>query len=145
MITQNPAAILAKWQKLRAFILCNDCTNGAWFSVKMTAENEWSSMNNELKELLNLARLPARLNMAQTAAYLGFKPHDIPILVARGLLKPLGRPTPNSEKYFARSKLVEAENNEDWLSRATSALAQHWKEKNARKSRKPSTVSLNAK
>jgi hypothetical protein len=94
-------------------------------------------MNNERKELLNLARLPARLNSVETAAYLGFKPHDIPILVAQGLLKPLGRPAPNSEKYFARSKLVEAENNEEWLSRATTALAQYWKDKNARKCKSP--------
>ena len=98
-------------------------------------ENGLNIMNNELKELLNLARLPARLNMVQTAAYLGFKPHDIPILVARGLLKPLGRPPQNCEKYFARTKLVEAENNEDWLSRATAILSQHWKDKNARKSK----------
>jgi hypothetical protein len=93
-------------------------------------------MNNERKELLNLLRLPARLNTVETAVYLGFKPHDIPILVARGLLKPLGRPSQNSEKYFARSKLVDAENNEDWLSRATTVLAQHWRDKNARKSQR---------
>jgi hypothetical protein len=42
---------------------------------------------------------------------------------------------PNSEKYFARSKLVEAENNEEWLSRATATLGQHWQAKNARKSK----------
>ena len=92
----------------------------------MSSERKLKIMNNERKELLSLARLPARLNMVETAVYLGFKPHDIPILVARGLLKPLGRPMPNSEKYFARSKLVEAENNEDWLSRATAVLSQHW-------------------
>ena len=93
-------------------------------------------MNNELKELLNLTRLPARLNVEQTAAYLGFRPHDLPILVARGLLKPLGRPAQNSEKYFARARLLEAENNEEWLSRATALLAQHWQDKNARRSKK---------
>ena len=99
----------------------------------MSAGNKSKIMNNERKELLSLARLPARLNTLETAVYLGFKPHDIPILVARGLLKPLGRPMPNSEKYFARSKLVEAENNEEWLSRATAVLSQHWQAKNARK------------
>ena len=90
-------------------------------------------MPDELTKWLNQAHLPARLNVPQTAAYLGFKPHDIPILVARGLLQPLGRPPQNSEKYFARTKLVAAENNEAWLSRATVVLAQHWKNKNARK------------
>ncbi len=61
-----------------------------------------------------------------------FKPHDIPVLVARGFLKPLGRPTPNSEKYFARTQLLKVENDEEWLSRATAAVKQHWREKNAR-------------
>ena len=106
----------------------------------MSAEKKLKIMNNERKELLSLARLPARLNTLETAVYLGFKPHDIPILVARGLLKPLGRPMPNSEKYFARSKLVEAENNEEWLSRATAVLSQHWQAKNARKSKRSNGV-----
>jgi hypothetical protein len=108
----------------------------------MSAGNKWKIMDNERKELLSLARLPARLNTLETAVYLGFKPHDIPILVARGLLKPLGRPMPNSEKYFARSKLVEAENNEEWLSRATATLGQHWQAKNARKKSNGITIRL---
>ena len=108
----------------------------------MSSENKLKIMNNERKELLSLARLPARLNMVETAVYLGFKQHDIPILVARGLLKPLGRPMPNSEKYFARSKLVEAENNEEWLSRATATLGQHWQAKNARKKSNGITIRL---
>jgi hypothetical protein len=110
----------------------------------MSTERKIKPMNNECKELLNLARLPARLNMMETAIYLGFKPHDIPILVARGLLKPLGRPNQNSEKYFARSKLMEAENNEEWLSRATATLSQHWQAKNARKKSVGVTIQLNS-
>ena len=110
----------------------------------MSVERKLKNMNNERKELLSLARLPARLNVVETAVYLGFKQHDIPILVARGMLKPLGRPTPNSEKYFARSKLVEAENNEDWLSRATAVLSQHWQAKNARKKSSGVTIRLHS-
>ena len=93
-------------------------------------------LNNDLKAILNLARLPARLNTAQTAACLGFKPHDIPVLTARGFLKPLGRPMPNSDKYYARSRILERADDEEWLSRATAALGQHWQDKNARKSGK---------
>ena len=94
-------------------------------------------MNNDLKAILNLARLPARLNIAQTAACLGFKPHDIPVLAARGFLKPLGRPVQNSDKYYARSRVLEVADDEGWLSRATAALSQHWHDKNSRKSRVP--------
>ena len=93
-------------------------------------------LNNDLKAILNLARLPARLNTAQTAACLGFKPHDIPVLAARGFLKPLGRPMPNSDKYYARSRVLERADDEEWLSRATAALSQHWQDKNARKAGK---------
>ena len=93
-------------------------------------------LNNDLKAILNLARLPARLNTAQTAACLGFKPHDIPVLTALGFLKPLGRPMPNSDKYYARSKILERADEEEWLSLATEALSQHWEDKNARKAKK---------
>jgi len=93
-------------------------------------------LNNELKAILNLNRPPARLNTAQTAAYLGFKPHDIPVLAARGFLKPLGKPMSNSDKYYARSKILERADEEEWLSLATEALSQHWEDKNARKARK---------
>ena len=53
-------------------------------------------MNDELKDFLNLATLPARFNKEQTAGYLGFEPDHIPLLIQKGLLKPLGRPVQNS-------------------------------------------------
>jgi hypothetical protein len=84
---------------------------------------------------LNLNRLPGRLNEALTAGILGFKPHHIPILVARGFLQPLGRPIPGREKFFARNRVLEYADNEEWLSRATEALSEHWQIKNARKSK----------
>ena len=93
-------------------------------------------LNNELKAILNLNRLPARLNTALTAACLGFKPHDIPVLAARGFLKPLGKPMSNSDKYYARSRILGRADDEEWLSRATAALSQHWQDKNARKTGK---------
>jgi hypothetical protein len=93
-------------------------------------------LNNDLKAILNLNRLPARLNAAQTAACLGFKPHDIPVLATRGFLKPLGKPMSNSDKYYARSKILERADDEEWLSLATEALSQHWEDKNARKAKK---------
>ena len=93
-------------------------------------------LNNELKAILNLNRPPARLNTAQTAAYLGFKPHDIPVLTARGFLKPLGNPMPNCEKYYARARVLERLDDEEWLSLATAALSQHWQKKNLRKTKK---------
>lgn len=93
-------------------------------------------LNNDLKAILNLNRLPARLYAVLTAVCLGFKPHDIPVLAAHGFLKPLGKPMSNSDKYYARSKVLERADDEEWLSLATEALSQHWEDKNARKAKK---------
>ena len=92
-------------------------------------------LNNDLKAILNLNRLPARLNTVLTAACLGFKPHDIPVLAARGFLKPLGKPMSNSDKYYARARVLERLDDEEWLSLATEALSQHWHKKNLHKTK----------
>ena len=92
-------------------------------------------MNNECRTLLSLVTLPARLNRTQAADYLGFEPDHITLLIKAGLLKPLGRPKPNSDKYFAAVKLAELRQDEEWLSRATQFICQHWNDKNSRKSR----------
>lgn len=54
----------------------------------------------QARELLNLRRLPAMLNSAQTAVMLGLAEHDIPLLVRSGLLQPLGDPPPQCGKKF---------------------------------------------
>lgn len=94
------------------------------------------AMNNECRSLLSLVTLPARLSRTQTADYLGFEPDHITLLIKAGLLKPLGRPKPNSDKYFAAVKLAELRQDEQWLSRATQFISQHYNDKNARKSQK---------
>jgi len=92
-------------------------------------------LNDELRAFLNLLHLPASLNGSQTAALLGFRPHDIPVLAARGFLTPLGNPASNCDKFYARVKIEEFAADESWLSRARAALHQHWRLKNARKSK----------
>lgn len=64
---------------------------------------------------------------------LGCKPHDIPILVANRLLKPLGNPPSNSTKYYATTEIMEFAKDRAWLSRATNAMSQYWKHKNLRR------------
>jgi hypothetical protein len=89
-------------------------------------------MNNE--DFLNLKTYPARLYAEQAATYLGFKPHDIPVLIAAGLLKPLGGScTAQTVKYFASAELEKLRVNTQWLSRATYAVRRHWERKNARR------------
>ena len=71
--------------------------------------------------------LPARLNQEETARYLGFAVHDIPTITAAGLLKPLGRPTQNSVKYFATVELERLRADSKWLSKATEAAQARWR------------------
>jgi len=84
-------------------------------------------------EFLSRQILPARLNVFETAWFLGFKPHDIPILAAVGLLKPLGNPIRNCVKHYATEMLQQFRRDEKWLGHASEAIRQHWHDKNARK------------
>lgn len=84
-------------------------------------------------EFLSWKIIPARLDALQTAWLLGFEPHEIPMLVAAGLLKPLGRPARNSTKFFATETLEQLRRDEKWLARASDAICSYWRERNARK------------
>lgn len=79
---------------------------------------------------MSLHTPPARLNQEQTAWYLGFQVHDIPTLVAAGLLKPLGKPVANGPKFFASVELQRLRDDAKWLARASDAIAAHWRRKN---------------
>src|SRR5437016_1786407 len=87
-------------------------------------------MNPERKEILSLPALPGRLTRAETAWRLGFEPDHIPILVSLGLLKPLGRPSASSIKYFASIEIEALRNDPKWLAKASDALRHKWKLKN---------------
>ena len=80
-----------------------------------------------------MGREPARLTAEQVAWVLNCQPHDVPILVAVKLLKPLGNPPPNSVKLFAALEILELAKDRTWLAKVTNALNQHWQRKNAAK------------
>lgn len=84
-------------------------------------------------EFLSWNILPARLDASQAAWYLGFEPHEIPMLIAANLLKPLGKPARNCTKYFATETLEQLRRDEKWLARASDAIAAYWRQRNARK------------
>jgi hypothetical protein len=91
-------------------------------------------MNQDQNQLLRLVgQLPARLLAEQVAAVVNCQPHDVPVLVAARLLKPLGNPPPNSVKYFAALEVLEQAKDRTWLAKVTNALNQHWQKKNAAK------------
>jgi hypothetical protein len=89
-------------------------------------------MNTQRNDFLRLMGMPpARLNVEETAWYLGFMDHDIPVLVRAGLLKPLVR-SPQAVKYFATFTLAKLREDERWLARASEAIIKHWRTKNSR-------------
>lgn len=100
-------------------------------------------MNVERKEFLSVFRTPPARVVAEEAAWLlGFAPHDIPVLVSAGLLKPLGHPSRSSTKYFATVTLLKLRDDLNWLSRASDAIVRYWQTKNARKSSDENSVKL---
>ena len=93
-------------------------------------------MNPERKEFLIVMRMPPARVLAEEAAwYLGFMPHDIPVLVSAGLLKPLGHPPASGTKFFATATLLKLRDDVSWLARASDAIVRHWQVKNSRKSK----------
>jgi hypothetical protein len=91
-------------------------------------------MHDEQHRFLQLLRQPpARLTAEHASWLLNCQVHDVPVLVAARLLKPLGSPPPNSVKYFATAEILELAKDRAWLARVTSALSQHWKRKNEQK------------
>lgn len=82
---------------------------------------------------LNWKVVPARLDATQAAWFLGFNPHEVPLLITAGLLKPLGHPARNSTKFFATEILEQLRRDEKWLARASDAISAYWRKRNARK------------
>lgn len=89
-------------------------------------------MAPELKELLDARHWPARLTVEQTAWVLGMRAHDIPVLIAAKLLKPLGSPCANSVKYFSSVEVNHHRADRRWLSRCTDCLYQYWRKRKGR-------------
>ena len=91
-------------------------------------------MKEEQHQFLRLlGQLPARLTAEQAAWVINCQPHDIPILVAARLLKPLGNPAANGIKFLAASELLELAKDRAWLVKVTNAVNQHWHRNNASK------------
>lgn len=76
----------------------------------------------EREEFLRLERLPAILYDFEAAWLLGFGPEDIGVLVANGLLSPLGRPGKADSKRFAREHLLALREDFHWLDKASAAI-----------------------
>ena len=92
-------------------------------------------MNQDIEKFLNLKNPPGRLTKEQAAWFLGFTPDEITILMASGVLKPLGRPASNGQKYFLAAALEDLRRDEKWFNKASEAIVEYWRYKNSRKGR----------
>jgi hypothetical protein len=101
-------------------------------STSGAPRDAYDAMNIPQTEFLNWKSSPARLNVTQAAWFLGFEPHEIPILIAACLLKPLGHPARNATKFFATESLGKLRQDEKWLARASDAICEYWRQRNAR-------------
>ena len=93
-------------------------------------------MNNEHREFLNLRRLPATLDAAQTAILLGINDANIPILVAKGFLKPLGKPVAaNAPKKFSSTTIEALARDPEAMHRMRQMIGSHWRTRNGKPTR----------
>jgi len=90
--------------------------------------------DDQRKFLSLLAQPPARFTAEQAAWALNCQGHDIPVLVAARLLKPLGNPQANGTKYFSAAEVREHAQDRAWLTRMTNAIYDHWRQGNRRQS-----------
>jgi len=100
-------------------------------------------MNDNIR-VLQILRLPARLTVEETGAFLGFHSDSIRYLVEAGLLKGLGE-IRGVQMMFATVYLRRLGNDEKWLTRATNAVRKHHRNRNAaQKSRRRTATTIRA-
>jgi hypothetical protein len=99
------------------------------------ATGQPESLSAHARELLNLRRLPAMLNMQQAAVILGVGEHDMPALIRAGLLEPLGDPQANAVKYFAGIQVLEMAGDPAYLGKMRNAIYEYWQGKNSAKTK----------
>ena len=88
-------------------------------------------MSEDQHQFLSLlGQLPARLTVEQAAWVLNCHAHDLPVLIAARLVKPLGNPPPNGIKFFATAEVLESAKDRHWLMKVTAAINHHWQKKN---------------
>jgi hypothetical protein len=100
-------------------------------------------MSEEDLSVLGILGGPGRLTVELVALKLNCRVHDIPILVGKKHLKPLGNPPQSGVKYFATCEIIRYASDPAWLAKATNIIYEHWKNQNARKKSRGNGLSSN--
>ena len=90
------------------------------------------AMSPEERDFLNLRRLPGSIDAMQTAALLGATPANIPILIAKKFLRPLGgrHIKANAPKHFSSLEVVKLADNPAQMDRMQIILTLHTRVRN---------------
>ena len=83
-------------------------------------------------DIVSCPRLPGRIGEGDTGALLGFNDYELKLVVRHGLLDPLGKPAPNSRKFFCAAEVVALAADREWLDKATRVISKAVREKNSR-------------
>lgn len=84
---------------------------------------------------------PACLCAEDAARYLGWPPYFLPLLVRAGHIKPLGRPSQNSRKWYAKVELERLGCDAEWLDKAIRIVEKRVQAMNGKQTNKGSTPS----
>lgn len=75
---------------------------------------------------------PARLNSTETATLLGVSEADLAVLANKKVLVPLGSPSPNATKWWAKEDIESITQNRPLLDRITRTLYSYRRTRNFR-------------
>jgi hypothetical protein len=87
--------------------------------------------------LLNLVRLPARVDYQGAAVLLNFEVVSLKALVELGHLKPTGNPKGTEHRYFCTKTILKLGDDEKWISEATRAVSKYWAGRNQNRKLRP--------
>jgi hypothetical protein len=87
-------------------------------------------VNPEREKYLNLHTKPGKVTAEEASWHLGFLTHEIPMLMAAGLLPPLGEPPDNGVKFFSTKELDKLNQDMAWQAKACDAVVKYWKDRN---------------
>lgn len=86
--------------------------------------------DDEYRFFMVVKQPPFRLTAEQVAWLLNCRPQNIPYLVAKGHLHPLGDPPENGVKFFALAQVIELARSPKWIAKITNAVHKQWEDKN---------------
>jgi len=100
-------------------------------------------MRIEQPGIFNISTLPACIDADQAAKVFGWPTYFIPLLMRTGHLKPLGKPSQNSRKWFATAELERLSRDVAWLDKAVRIVEKHVHENGKKRRNRSFPAALN--